>query len=49
MTNNLYLIPTAEVPVTNMFRDVILNENELFLLQPTRTCRRSRFLRMYVD
>jgi seryl-tRNA synthetase len=24
--DNLYLIPTAEVPVTNMFRDVILNE-----------------------
>jgi seryl-tRNA synthetase len=22
----IYLIPTAEVPVTNMFRDVILNE-----------------------
>jgi seryl-tRNA synthetase len=33
--DNLYLIPTAEVPVTNMFRDVILNENEYpFLLQP---------------
>jgi len=27
--DNLYLIPTAEVPVTNIFRDVILNENEL--------------------
>lgn len=26
--DNLYLIPTAEVPVTNLFRDVILNENE---------------------
>ncbi len=25
---NLYLIPTAEVPATNIFRDVILNENE---------------------
>ncbi len=25
----LYLIPTAEVPVTNMVRDVILNDNEL--------------------
>jgi seryl-tRNA synthetase len=24
-----YLIPTAEVPITNMHRDVILNENEL--------------------
>ncbi len=27
--DDLYLIPTAEVPVTNIFRDVILNENEL--------------------
>ncbi len=27
--DNLYLIPTAEVPVTNIFRDVILQENEL--------------------
>ena len=27
--DNLYLIPTAEVPVTNIFRDVILNENDL--------------------
>lgn len=27
--DNLYLIPTAEVPGTNIFRDVILNENEL--------------------
>ena len=31
-TDNLYLIPTAEVPVTNLFRDVILNENELPVL-----------------
>ncbi|GAA4069458.1 serine--tRNA ligase [Flavobacterium cheonanense] len=28
-TDDLYLIPTAEVPVTNIFRDVILSENEL--------------------
>lgn len=28
-TDDLYLIPTAEVPVTNIFRDVILNENDL--------------------
>lgn len=28
-TDNLFLIPTAEVPVTNIFRDVILNENDL--------------------
>lgn len=27
--DNLYLIPTAEVPVTNLYRDVIFNENEL--------------------
>lgn len=27
--DNLYLIPTAEVPVTNIFRDVILDEDEL--------------------
>ncbi|MEN8120815.1 MAG: serine--tRNA ligase [Bacteroidota bacterium] len=26
--DNFYLIPTAEVPVTNIFRDVILNEND---------------------
>jgi seryl-tRNA synthetase len=26
--DDLYLIPTAEVPVTNMFRDVILNEKD---------------------
>jgi seryl-tRNA synthetase len=26
---NLYLIPTGEVPATNIFRDVILNANEL--------------------
>ncbi|MFA6758769.1 MAG: serine--tRNA ligase, partial [Bacteroidales bacterium] len=27
--DNFYLIPTAEVPVTNIFRDVILSEKEL--------------------
>ncbi len=27
--DNFYLIPTAEVPVTNIFRDVILNSKEL--------------------
>jgi seryl-tRNA synthetase len=26
--DNYYLIPTAEVPITNMFRDVILNEDD---------------------
>jgi seryl-tRNA synthetase len=30
--DNLYLIPTAEVPVTNIFRDVILQESELPIL-----------------
>ncbi len=28
-TDNLYLIPTAEVPVTNIFRDVIVEEKDL--------------------
>jgi seryl-tRNA synthetase len=28
-TDDLYLIPTAEVPVTNIYRDVILKEEEL--------------------
>jgi len=27
--DNLYMIPTAEVPVTNLYRDVILNEEDL--------------------
>ncbi|MDR1258873.1 MAG: serine--tRNA ligase [Tannerellaceae bacterium] len=27
--DNLYLIPTAEVPVTNIYRDVILNDRDL--------------------
>ena len=27
--DNLYLIPTAEVPLTNMYRDVLLEEKEL--------------------
>ena len=27
--DNLYLIPTAEVPVTNLFRDELLNHNDL--------------------
>lgn len=27
--DDLYLIPTAEVPVTNLYRDVIFNENDL--------------------
>jgi seryl-tRNA synthetase len=28
-TDNLYLIPTSEVPVTNIYRDVILNPDDL--------------------
>jgi seryl-tRNA synthetase len=32
--DNLYLIPTAEVPVTNMYRDVILKAEEL----PVKNC-----------
>ncbi|MBR1593482.1 MAG: serine--tRNA ligase [Alloprevotella sp.] len=32
--DDLYLIPTAEVPVTNIYRDVILNEAEL----PIKNC-----------
>jgi seryl-tRNA synthetase len=28
-SDNYYLIPTAEVPVTNMYRDIILNEDDL--------------------
>ena len=32
--DNLYLIPTAEVPVTNIFRDVILDEAQL----PIKRC-----------
>ncbi|MCU4174524.1 serine--tRNA ligase [Carboxylicivirga sp. N1Y90] len=32
--DNLYLIPTAEVPVTNLYRDVILKGSEL----PIRNC-----------
>lgn len=31
---DLYLIPTAEVSVTNSFREVILNENELPVYVP---------------
>ncbi|MFZ6009401.1 MAG: serine--tRNA ligase, partial [Bacteroidota bacterium] len=27
--DNLYLIPTAEVPITNLYRDVILSDEEL--------------------
>ena len=32
--DDLYLIPTAEVPVTNIYRDVILDEKEL----PIKNC-----------
>ncbi len=30
--DNLYLIPTAEVPITNLYRDVMLMENDLPVL-----------------
>jgi len=30
--DDLYLIPTAEVPITNLYRDVILKENDLPIL-----------------
>lgn len=33
-TDNLYLIPTAEVPLTNVYRDVILKEDEF----PIKVC-----------
>lgn len=32
--DNLYLIPTAEVPITNIYRDVILKESDL----PVKNC-----------
>jgi len=32
--DNLYLIPTAEVPVTNLYRDVIFNDSQL----PVKNC-----------
>jgi len=32
--DNLYLIPTAEVPITNLYRDVILKEEDL----PVKNC-----------
>ena len=32
--DNFYLIPTAEVPVTNMYRDVIINQEDL----PKKNC-----------
>ena len=28
-SENLYLIPTAEVPLTNVYRDILINEDEL--------------------
>jgi seryl-tRNA synthetase len=35
--DNLYLIPTAEVPVTNIYRDVILKESELPIMMTAYT------------
>lgn len=34
VNDDLYLIPTAEVPITNIYRDVILNEEDL----PKKNC-----------
>jgi seryl-tRNA synthetase len=39
--DNLYLIPTAEVPVTNIFRDVILQEKDF----PIKRCAYSQCFR----
>jgi seryl-tRNA synthetase len=47
-----YLIPTAEVPVTNMFRDVILAENGPVLTTAYTPCsvvKRVPMEHMYVD
>ena len=35
--DNLYLIPTAEVPVTNLYRDVLLKESDLPILHTAYT------------
>ncbi len=35
--DNLYLIPTAEVPVTNIFRDVLLKEEDFPVLKTSYT------------
>ena len=32
-SENLYLIPTAEVPITNIFRDVIISESDLPIMR----------------
>ena len=40
--SNLYLIPTAEVPLTNIYRDKILSISELPILMTAHTpCFRS--------
>ncbi|MGV3686147.1 MAG: serine--tRNA ligase [Daejeonella sp.] len=35
--DNLYLIPTAEVPITNLYRDVIVKEEELPIMNTAYT------------
>ena len=35
--NDLYLIPTAEVPITNIYRDVILKEDQLPIMHAGHT------------
>ena len=41
--DDFYLIPTAEVPVTNIYRDVILDEKEL----PIKNCAYTQCFRLY--
>ena len=47
--DNLYLIPTAEVPVTNIYRDVIVDEKDLpnktRLIRLASVARRGRMAR----
>ena len=41
--DNLYLIPTAEVPLTNLYRDEILSEEDLpYTWSPTRLATEER-------
>ena len=43
--DDLYLIPTAEVPVTNIYRDVILDEKQL----PIKNCAYTQCFRREAD
>ena len=42
--DDLYLIPTAEVPVTNIYRDVIIDEKQL----PIKNCAYTQCFRLIV-